>query len=70
MLFELIAERYETSSLIITANQPFGEWDKLFPDSMMTVAAVDRLVHHAKIINISEQSYRKTHSASLAQQWY
>ncbi len=60
VLFELIAERYETNSLIITANQPFGEWDQIFPDSSMAVAAIDRLIHHATIINIQEQSYRQS----------
>jgi DNA replication protein DnaC len=59
VLFELIAHRYETGSLIITANQPFSEWDKIFPDSMMAVAAIDRLVHHATIINIQDESYRR-----------
>jgi DNA replication protein DnaC len=59
VLFELIADRYETNSLIITSNQPFGEWDQIFPDNTMAVAAIDRLVHHATIINIQEQSYRK-----------
>lgn len=59
VLFELIAQRYETGSLIITANQPFSEWDQIFPDSMMAVAAIDRLVHHATIIQIEEESFRK-----------
>lgn len=59
VLFELIAERYETGSLIITANQPFSDWNNIFPDNMMAVAAIDRLVHHATIINIKERSYRK-----------
>lgn len=59
VLFELIAERYESNSLIITSNQPFGEWDQIFPDNMMAVAAIDRLIHHATIINIQEDSYRK-----------
>jgi DNA replication protein DnaC len=59
VLFELIAERYESGSLIITANQPFSEWNNIFPDNMMAVAAIDRLVHHATIINIKEESYRK-----------
>jgi DNA replication protein DnaC len=59
VLFELIAERYESASIIITANQPFSEWDSIFPDNMMAVAAVDRLIHHATIINIDEQSFRK-----------
>jgi DNA replication protein DnaC len=59
VLFELIADRYESNSLIITSNQPFGEWDQIFPDNAMAVAAIDRLIHHATIINIQEQSYRK-----------
>jgi hypothetical protein len=45
--------------LIITSNQPFAEWDRIFPDQMMTVAAVDRLVHHATIIEVSSDSYRR-----------
>jgi len=61
-LFELIAHRYESGSLIITSNQPFSEWDSIFSDNMMTVAAIDRLVHHAQIIEIQAESYRKTQS--------
>jgi DNA replication protein DnaC len=59
VLFELIAHRYETGSLIVTSNQPFAEWDRIFPDQMMTVAAVDRLVHHATIIEVGSDSYRR-----------
>jgi len=59
VLFEFIAHRYESGSLIITANQPFSAWDKIFPDSMMTVAAIDRLIHHATIIELEGESYRK-----------
>jgi DNA replication protein DnaC len=55
----LIAHRYERKSLLITANQPFSQWDAIFSDSMMTVAAVDRLVHHALIIEIQAESFRK-----------
>jgi hypothetical protein len=42
VLFELIGARYERRSLLITANQPFGEWGKIFPDPAMTLAAIDR----------------------------
>ncbi|MFK4505193.1 DNA replication protein DnaC [Bradyrhizobium daqingense] len=42
VLFELISARYERRSLLITANQPFGEWNKVFPDPAMTLAAIDR----------------------------
>lgn len=58
VLFELICQRYETGSLIITANHPFSEWDNIFPDNMMAVASIDRLVHHATIIKIEGGSYR------------
>ena len=58
VLFELICHRYETGSLIITSNQPFSDWDTIFPDNMMAVASIDRLVHHATIINIEGESYR------------
>ena len=60
VLFELIAHRYENTSIIITANQPFSEWNGIFPDDMMTVAAVDRIVHHSNIIKIDHQSYRRS----------
>jgi DNA replication protein DnaC len=63
VLFELICQRYETGSIIITANQPFSQWDTIFPDSMMTVAAIDRLVHHATILNIGDESYRAKNKA-------
>ncbi|MDP4912309.1 MAG: IS21-like element helper ATPase IstB [Pseudomonadales bacterium] len=62
VLFELIAHRYETGSLIITSNQPFSAWDKIFDDNMMTVAAIDRLVHHATIIEMQGESFRKQQS--------
>jgi DNA replication protein DnaC len=58
VLFELIAHRYEYGSLLITANQPFGDWDTLFPDKIMAVAAIDRIVHHATIIKVEGESYR------------
>ena len=64
VLFELIAHRYERKSLLITANQPFSKWDSIFPDSMMTVAAVDRLVHHAVILEIKADSYRQQQAAA------
>ena len=59
VLFELIAARYEQRSIMITANQPFGEWGKIFPDPAMTLAAVDRLVHHATILELNVESYRR-----------
>lgn len=59
VLFELIGARYERRSILITANQPFGAWDRILPDPAMTVAAVDRLVHHATILELNVESYRR-----------
>ena len=59
VLFELISARYELRSTLITANQPFGEWNKIFPDPAMTLAAVDRLVHHSTIFELNVDSYRR-----------
>ena len=59
VLFELISARYERRSMLITANQPFGEWNSIFPDPAMTLAAVDRLVHHATIFEMNVESYRR-----------
>jgi len=71
VLFELIAHRYESRSLLITSNQAFSEWESIFfvkptfgGDTMMTVAAIDRLVHHARIIDFTgEQSLCKQQAA-------
>jgi DNA replication protein DnaC len=59
VIFELIAARYERRSIFITANQPFAEWHRIFPDQVMTLAAVDRLVHHATIFEMNVESYRR-----------
>jgi len=64
VLFELIAERYERRSILITANQPFSGWDNIFPDPGMTVAAIDRLVHHSTIFELNTvESYRGKQAA-------
>jgi DNA replication protein DnaC len=59
VLFELIGSRYERRSMLITANQPFGDWGKIFPDQVMTLAAIDRLVHHSTIFEMNVESYRR-----------
>ena len=59
VLFELIAARYERKSIMITANQPFSGWDDVFPDKAMSIAAIDRLVHHATIFEMNVESYRR-----------
>jgi len=45
------------------ANQPFSAWDKVFPDQAVTVAAIDRLVHHATILEMNRDSYRRRAAA-------
>jgi DNA replication protein DnaC len=64
VLFELIAERYERKSIAITANQPFSAWDQIFPDAAMTLAAVDRLVHHSTILEMNVESFRRRAAAA------
>jgi DNA replication protein DnaC len=60
VLFELISDRYERKSLIITCNQPFKDWNNIFQDKAMAIAAIDRLVHDAHILQINNiESYRK-----------
>ena len=67
VLFELIAERYERRSLILTCNQPFSAWNAIFPDPAMTIAAIDRLVHHAIILELNTESYRRRSAIAAAQ---
>jgi len=64
VLFELIARRYEYRSIAIAANQPFSGWDQIFPDKAMTVAAIDRLVHHATILEMNAESFRQRTAAA------
>jgi len=59
VLFELIGVRYERRSMLITGNQSFGKRGKIFPDQAMTVAAINRLVHHASILEMNVPSYRR-----------
>ena len=58
VLFTLMAERYERRSLIITSNLVFSEWNRIFKSPITTAAAIDRLVHHAAIIEIDRGSVR------------
>jgi DNA replication protein DnaC len=58
VLFALLAERYERRSVIITSNLVFSQWDQIFKDPMTTAAAIDRLVHHSVILEMSNESVR------------
>jgi len=58
VLFTLFAARYERRSVMITSNLVFSKWDQIFKDAMTTTAAIDRLVHHAHILELNVASYR------------
>lgn len=58
VLFTLLAERYERRSVLITSNLVFSRWDQIFKDPMTTAAAIDRVVHHAVILELNMESYR------------
>jgi DNA replication protein DnaC len=57
-LFTLLAERYERKSVMITSNLVFSKWDQIFKDPMTTAAAIDRVVHHAVMLELNVGSYR------------
>jgi DNA replication protein DnaC len=59
LLFQVVSRRYEQKSLVITTNLPFKQWDTVFPNAACAVALIDRLTHHAEIISIEGESYRK-----------
>ena len=57
-LYEIIRERYERGSMIVTSNRALEEWYPLFPDDLMASAAMDRLLHHAHVVVMEGHSYR------------
>jgi hypothetical protein len=59
LLFQVVSRRYEQKSIVITTNLPFKQWDTVFPNAACAVALIDRLTHHAGIVSIDGQSYRK-----------
>ena len=58
LFFQVIRQRYEKNSLIITTNLPMGRWDELFTGRLAATAILDRLVHHCHILSITGDSYR------------
>jgi DNA replication protein DnaC len=59
LFFNVIAKRYEHGSVVLTSNLPFSQWAKTFADdSTLTAALLDRLLHHAHIVQVSGQSYQ------------
>lgn len=66
VLFQLLADRYEQASIMITSNLPFSKWEQIFKNPMTTAAAVDRLIHHCVVLEMNAESYRI--KAALANQ--
>jgi DNA replication protein DnaC len=58
LMFELVSSRYERASLIVTSNKPFSRWGETFGDDVVAAAMIDRLVHHAEILNLKGDSFR------------
>lgn len=58
VLFQLLSQRYERGSVLLTSNLAFSQWDRIFKDPMTTAAAIDRLVHHSVILELNVPSYR------------
>ena len=58
LFFQLISSRYERASVIVTSNKPFGRWGEVFGDAVVAAAMIDRLVHHAEVVNLKGDSYR------------
>lgn len=59
LLFQVVSRRYERKSLVLTTNLPFSDWPTIFPNAACTTALIDRLVHHADILAIEGDSYRR-----------
>ena len=68
LLFEIINQRYEQKSTVITTNRPFSEWNEVFPNAACVVSLIDRLVHHSEIIAIEGDSYRMKEARERATQ--
>jgi DNA replication protein DnaC len=58
LLYEVISERYQKKSTIVTTNKAFSTWGEIFPDAACVVTMVDRLTHHAELVLIEGESYR------------
>ena len=67
VLFTFLAERYERRSVLITSNLVFSEWDRIFKDPMTTAAAIDRLVHHSVVLDLTGESVRAEEAAKSEQ---
>lgn len=67
LLFQIVSRRYERRSLVLTTNLAFSEWPTVFPNAACTTALIDRVVHHAEIIAIEGDSYRRREAHATKQ---
>lgn len=65
LFFQLVNARYEKGAMILTSNRGFGEWDQVFGDTVVAAALLDRLLHHATVVQIEGSSYRLRQHADL-----
>lgn len=56
--FQIVSERYERGSIVLTSNKSYGAWGEIFGDSVLATAILDRLLHHSSTVNIKGESYR------------
>ena len=59
LLFQIVSRRYEHRSIVLTTNLAFQDWHTVFPNASCAVALIDRLTHHAELIPIEGESYRR-----------
>lgn len=59
LLFQVVSRRYERASILVTTNLAFKDWGTVFPNGACVTALIDRLTHHAEIITLSGESYRR-----------
>jgi DNA replication protein DnaC len=68
LLFEIVSRRYQEKSTLVTTNRPFAQWGEVFPNAACVVSLIDRLVHHAEIIEIEGDSYRLKEAKERSEQ--
>jgi DNA replication protein DnaC len=65
-IFQVVSRRYERGSIVLTSNRGFSDWGQVFADQVVAGAILDRLLHHATVVNIKGKSYRmRRHQAAL-----
>ena len=65
-IFQVVSRRYERGSFVLTANRGFSDWGAVFADQVVAAAILDRLLHHATVVNIKGKSYgMRRHQAQL-----